>query len=656
MFTPLVAQGSLEDDLASSPDVLGVLLASVDAGDQTDIPANPAPGPCSCHSLPAGSCPAFIDRFIKVVVEVLAHDCPNMDGAKILLPGRQIDPEPWQRLLGSYFDKDELVRALLFGWDFSLLPDPKPKDAPANLASAEQHSDHISAYIKAELAHGSIVGPLPANLPFEVFRNPLGTVPKPRCPEKRRTITDCSQNGLGINTWIPHDHHRGRPVKTALPGTKDIISAIQRTKLRFPGQVVQIFKCDYSRFYRQFLSCPSQSPFLCIEWEGELYCDRSWSFGNRGACMASQRFSVAVAWFFRTQVPPLPAITNSGKDCRCNAACDCGDNECKVYIDDSIGVCAAINATWLFNCFVELVDSLTLKLSTTPGHISPPSSSCVALGVLYDTVSNTVSLPDDKLADIKVMLLAWSTKKVATPRELDSLAGRLLWCAQVVPPGRIFLGRVLALKRLADARPPALARRPVGLDKEFQRDVAWWSDMVSPWNGRSFLVPILSADVALDASSNGWEGGLPGIGAFCHANNQFLATSVPPAMHTWPIADLELLAHLLAVRAWGHLWRSHNVNILTDNESCRWLLQNGRSRDSRRLALARALVSEQFLGSFRIVSARISTSDNVLADPLSRLGQPGKWDEFREVCDSFGAVPVRVQVQSHWFQFNNDND
>ena len=139
-----------------------------------------------------------------------------------------------------------------------------------------------------------------------------------------------------------------------------------------------------------------------------------------------------------------------------------------------------------FNTFIELVEKLGLQLSATPGHITPPSTSVVALGLLYDTAQNTVSLPQDKMVAIIKMLEEWKRKSFATPKELASFAGRLLWVCNVVPPGRIFLGRVLATKRYADS-----LDRKVPLDADFKLDVDWWFDMVSPWNGRSLLVPCL---------------------------------------------------------------------------------------------------------------------------------------------------------------------
>ena len=171
------------------------------------------------------------------------------------------------------------------------------------------------------------------------------------------------------------------------------------------------------------------------------------------------------------------------------------------YIDDSLGICPASHAMWLFNSFKELVASLTLRLSSTPGHISAPATTCIVLGVYYDTIANTISLPQGKLEDIKRLLEEWSRKTTATTRDLASLSGKLLWVCRVVVPGRLFLGRVLQTKRSADARPAPFNRRAIHLDREFHLDIAWWREQLVNWNGKSFLQPLHTCDVALDASS-----------------------------------------------------------------------------------------------------------------------------------------------------------
>ena len=416
----------------------------------------------------------------------------------------------------------------------------------------------------------------------------------------------------------------------------------------YPGEVVVLFKGDYGRYYRQFLVCPSQSPFLAVGWREEKYADRSWSFGNRGACGGAQRFSSAVSWFFRTKVPPRPGAVNSGINCQCPGPCHCGCNQMEPYVDDSIGVAPKIHATFLFNSFLELVDRLGLQLSATPGHVTPPATAVVALGLLYDTESNTVSLPADKLSSILEMLAEWRAKSSATPKELATFAGRLLWVCNVVPPGRVFLGRVLATKRHADS-----CDKRIKLDSDFKLDVEWWQSMVGPWNGRSFLVPIQSADVSLDASSDGWLDGGPGIGGYNFVNHQFFATGVPPFMSEWYIGNLELFAVIIAMSIWGKDWGGHSVHLLTDNEGVRFLLQNGRSRDTLRLHMARAIVGRQFRGNYRIETSRISTEQNTIADALSRLGSPAMWPRFTEICRNNDVVPRRIAVPAEIFLQEN---
>ena len=192
----------------------------------------------------------------------------------------------------------------------------------------------------------------------------------------------------------------------------------------------------------------------------------------------------------------------------------------------------------------------------------------------------------------------------------------------------------------------------MGLDRDFKLDIRWWGRMLESWNGKCILDPHLTADLALDASSNGWTDGGPGIGCYLFATHQFIATGVPREMWSWTIADLELFAHLLAFRAWGRDWAGHQLCVLTDNEATRYLLQRGRSRDSRRLEIARELVELQFRLEFRFHSARISTTDNLVADCLSRAGQTGKWQGFLDFCASHHVAPTRTEVRPEWFRLD----
>ena len=120
----------------------------------------------------------------------------------------------------------------------------------------------VDAYIKSELEHAAILGPFrEGQLPFKVFRSPLGTAPK---IPVRRTITDCSQISDGINSFISAHDHRGKTWKISLPTTHTIVELIKENRSLFPGQQLQMFKVDFSRWYRWFQVDPSQSIFFAI--------------------------------------------------------------------------------------------------------------------------------------------------------------------------------------------------------------------------------------------------------------------------------------------------------------------------------------------------------------------------------------------------------
>jgi hypothetical protein len=313
-------------------------------------------------------------------------------------------------------------------------------------------------------------------------------------------------------------------------------------------------------------------------------------------------------------------------------------------VDDCICLAVEDQAEYLFQEFMALVSRLTLRPSQTPGHICEPAFICVALGVEYDLLNNVVSLPPEKLQDIVQLVNMWLTRRWASRKELASLTGKLLHCCQVVPPGRLHLGRMLETKRRSDRLDAA-----VQLDTDFKLDLTWWSHNLAGWNGRSFLEFEHGGDVALDASSNGWHGGTPGIGGYNFTNNQFFATGVPTSMQHWDICDLELLAHLIAGWVWGSSWYGRQVSGLTDNEATRFFLTSGKSRSPSRLQMGRVFSSMQFKWNFRWHSARISTTQNKLADFLSRAGDPEYVGAFWRISRQHGVSPTEVPVTPSMF-------
>ena len=296
-------------------------------------------------------------------------------------------------------------------------------------------------------------------------------------------------------------------------------------------------------------------------------------------------------------------------------------------------------ATYLFEAFITLARYLGFTISETPGHVSPPSAQCVALGILFDLDNNRVSLPEEKIRDLLQLLDDWSHREQATVRDLARLAGKLLYAGRVVRPGRTFLNRVLSEKRHA-----TFAGTPIIHDKGFQADITWWRESLVHTNGISFLEFSPECEVSMDASSNGWHDGGPGLAGFNFATGEFFACGVPPLLRDWHIGDLELLCHLIVARLWGSSWKGLQVRGHTDNEPSYYLLQNGRSRVEIRLVMARTFATLQLEMEFLWDPAWIPTGDNILPDSLSRAGDPAYLKKFYLEAAKLGYQPRECQV------------
>ena len=74
---------------------------------------------------------------------------------------------------------------------------------------------------------------------------------------------------------------------------------------------------------------------------------------------------------------------------------------------------------------------------------SPRFQVMVWLGLQFDTVAMTVSLPQHKLVEIQLLVNYWSSKPKATLQNLCTGLGKLLYISQVCPTDHLFLNRML---------------------------------------------------------------------------------------------------------------------------------------------------------------------------------------------------------------------
>ena len=166
---------------------------------------------------------------------------------------------------------------------------------------------------------------------------------------------------------------------------------------------------------------------MAIIWRGLLFFIVGLAFGLRHSGLQGQRVTDALAWILRR----LGLESGDGKLF----------NVCN-YVDDIGGVEGKKSwASEAFNALGNLLIDLGLDESTKKAE--PPATVITYLGVQFDSTKMEMSVPPDKLAEIKEEIRRWEKKTTITKKELQSIFGKLFWVAKVVRFARPLMGRLL---------------------------------------------------------------------------------------------------------------------------------------------------------------------------------------------------------------------
>ena len=120
-----------------------------------------------------------------------------------------------------------------------------------------------------------------------------------------------------------------------------------------------------------------------------------------------------------------------------------------------------------------------------------------------------LSLPQDKLDETKQLVDLFASRHRASKHQLQQLAGKLNWACRVVHGGRTFLRRILdRMNSLATPNSKYL------LTPEFRKDIFWWKNFLSIFNGKRLLhhkIPVV--DIQTDACNLAVAAFLGGTGS-----------------------------------------------------------------------------------------------------------------------------------------------
>ena len=279
-----------------------------------------------------------------------------------------------------------------------------------------------------------------------------------------------------------------------------------------------------------------------------------------------------------------------------------GHNALLNYIDDLIYCGLPSNIGHSYKMLLDLLQDLGLDISVK--KLSPPSTKVICLGIMFDKVNRTISIPDSKLQEICKMCNSWSDKRIVSKNELQSLLGLLLYITKCVRPATFFLNRMLQLLRENHNN------SVICLNEEFFKDLKWFQVFLTSYNGITFYYqPPLHKRIYLDAS-------LEGLGS-CY-DSYVYALRIPRGFNNYNIAHLEIINVVVALKIWGYRWANKSIQIMCDNMVVVEVLTYGRARDSIMATCARNVWLLAAMFNVNIIVCHIKGMDNSIADLLSR--------------------------------------
>ena len=547
-----------------------------------------------------------------IYCEVLAGGGHNYIAAKVPVPSGLHIPA-WRANLEGYWDQN-VTDFLEFGWPANYSRQAAFVPTYENHPSAKQFMGDVEFYLNTERGHRAVAGPF-RYLPFTRMQiSPLMTRPK-KDSQHRRVIVDLSwPQGASINDAIDEDWYVDGPARVRLPTV-----AYMEGRIRELGRGAYLYKTDLSRGYRQLRVDPQDWPMLGFTFRGEFYFDVCPPFGMRTSSLCMQRTSEAISWVHGQR-----------------------GYVSRPYLDDFGG--AEGTEKRAFEALRELQAIMReLGVQEAAHKVCEPAQCMTWLGLSYDTLAMTISVPQIKLEEIMGVVRSWEKRVRATRRQMQQLLGLLQFVASVSPPTRIFSNRML--QNLRDM--PKWGSHTLSLG--FKKDLKFFLDVLPDYNG----VRILEKDPVPAQETLELDACLTGCGAF--ANNMYYAEEFPEeiqqAGHT--IAHLEMLNVVVAIKIWRHEWAGHTLSVRCDNMNTCLAIASGRSKDPYMQHCIRELFVYCVRHDIEMTATHQEGRTMVRADALSRMHVDRRCKSWVQ-NDTVLAGARRVRVPREAFRLLSD--
>ena len=341
-----------------------------------------------------------------------------------------------------------------------------------------------------------------------------------------------------------------------------------------------------------------------------FFADKCLPFGGSISCSTFQIFSDSLKHVIEHVTGRYFTVTN--------------------YLDDFLFIALdEQKCNQMVRKFIELCNLIGCPLSLDKTEWA--ATNMIFLGLLLNGRTYSLSIPFDKKERARQMINFAMDKKKVTIRFIQRLTGTLNFLNRAIVPGRTFTRCMYdKIKTKGNNGLPLKQYHHVNLGVDVLRDCAIWKtfldgvdsmpmQMCRPFMDLSTTCSSIELDFYTDASLNrklGYGGVFDKkfwiIGKW---GEKFVVDEKPS------IEFLELYALVAAVLTWGKHDKLTNtrVEIFCDNQAVQHMVNNLTSKCPNCMKLIRLLTIDNMKNNRRIGVKYVKSSENVLADALSRF-------------------------------------
>lgn len=236
------------------------------------------------------------------------------------------------------------------------------------------------------------------------------------------------------------------------------------------------------------------------------------------------------------------------------------------------------------------------------------------LGVMVNSTTMVLSLPEEKLMKIEQECASLLTLETVSVRQLAALIGRLSAATVAVLPAPLFYRQLQLLQIRALMRNQSYEDK-VQLSAPAKGELRWWLENLRHSNGKSVISPGPDRVIETDASNSGWGATM---------QNQKVQGHWTNSEKSEHINALELRAVWLALRTFLPDERNLHVHVRTDNmTTVAHINKLGGTRSSHLIDLTKHLWQFCLSRQLTLTAEHLPGIDNVEADALSRKRPDG---------------------------------